>query len=103
MLLRNTHGFKGITDQDFVLCLVRTSVPMGLILGAQGKQSDNCNIDSEANDNFYSYLECNKQLQQLKKERPLTYIVNCDMCGNNHQHDVTCDLAEVLRWHIAIG
>ena len=67
MLLRNTQVFKGIADQEFVLCLVHTSGLMGLILGAQGKQSDYCNIDSEANDNFYSNIECNKEVQQLEK------------------------------------
>ena len=34
-----------------------------------------------------------------KKERLLTCILNGDMSGNNHQHDVTRDLAEDLRWN----
>ena len=47
-----THVSEGFADQEFVLCLVRSSVPMGLILGAQGKQSDNWNIDFLPNDNL---------------------------------------------------
>ena len=39
-----------------------------------------------------------------KKERLLTYILNCDMCGNNHQHDVICDLGgPKVEQRIAIG